>query len=101
MGESNIMVWIIISYFIIISLVTFFLFAEDKRRAKKKKWRIPEKVLFVLAAIGGSVGAIAGMWIFRHKTKHWYFKFGMPIIILLQAVLVGLLIWLPIEFSFI
>ena len=82
------MVWIIIIYVVIINLVTFFLFGEDKRRAKKKKWRIPEKVLFVLAAVGGSVGAIAGMWTFRHKTKHWYFVYGMPAILAAQLLIV-------------
>ena len=82
------MVWIIIIYVVIINLVTFFLFGEDKRRAKKKKWRIPEKVLFVLAAVGGSVGAIAGMWAFRHKTKHWYFVYGMPAILAAQLLIV-------------
>ena len=81
-------VWIILVYFIVISLLTFFLFWDDKRRAKKKRWRIPEKTLFVCAAIGGSVGAIAGMWIFHHKTRHWYFKYGMPAILAAQLVIV-------------
>lgn len=73
----------------------------DKRKARTNAFRIPEATLFSIAFLGGSIGTTAGMHIFRHKTKHWYFRFGMPIIILLQAVLVGLLIWLPIELSFI
>ena len=66
----------------------FFLFGVDKRRARQNRWRIPEKTLFVLAALGGSVGAIAGMWVYHHKTRHWYFKYGMPAILLAQLVIV-------------
>ena len=82
------MVQIILVYFFIMSLLTCFLFAEDKRRAKRKKWRIPEKAFFVLAALGGSVGAIIGMWAFHHKTKHWYFVYGMPAILAAQLLIV-------------
>ena len=92
---------ITIGYFIIINIVGFALMGIDKRRARTSAFRIPEATLFAIAFLGGSIGSTIGMHFFRHKTKHWYFKFGMPIIILLQAVLVGLLIWLPIEFSFI
>ena len=60
----------------------------DKQKAKRGKWRIPEKTLFLLAIIGGSLGTTLGMNIFRHKTKHWYFKFGMPFILIVQIVLV-------------
>ncbi len=82
------MVQIILVYFVIMSLLTFFLFAEDKRRAKRKKWRVPEKAFFVLAALGGSVGAIVGMWVFHHKTRHWYFVYGMPAILAAQLLIV-------------
>ena len=60
----------------------------DKQKAKRGKWRIPEKTLFLLAIIGGSLGTTLGMNIFRHKTKHWYFKFGMPFILIVQIVFV-------------
>ena len=56
----------------------------DKRRAKRDAWRIRERTLFLLALFGGSLGAIAGMWIFHHKTRHWYFVIGMPAILILQ-----------------
>ena len=59
----------------------------DKQKAKRGKWRIPEKTLFLLAIIGGSLGTTFGMHMFRHKTKHWYFKFGMPFIMTVQIIL--------------
>lgn len=58
----------------------------DKRKAKKHKWRISEKNIFLIALLGGSLGCLLGMNIFRHKTKHWYFKFGLPTILILQVV---------------
>lgn len=58
----------------------------DKRRAKKRKYRIPEKTLFIIAILGGSLGSILGMKQFRHKTKHWYFKYGMPFIFIIQII---------------
>ena len=63
----------------------------DKRKAKKNLWRIPEKTLFLSAILGGSAGAIAGMYVFHHKTRHWYFVIGMPLILVIQ---IGLGIWL-------
>ena len=71
----------------VLNLISFGLMAYDKRCAKAGKWRVPEKTLFVTAAIGGSIGAIAGMLVFRHKTKHWYFVYGMPGILLLQILI--------------
>ena len=59
----------------------------DKQKAKKGKWRIPEKTLFLFAFLGGSLGTTLGMHSFHHKTKHWYFKFGMPLILVVQLVL--------------
>lgn len=78
-------------YLVIINLITFFLFWNDKRRSKKAGWRIPEKTLLGLCVIGGSVGGILGMRVFNHKTKHLQFSVGMPIILILQ---VGLFIFL-------
>lgn len=71
-------------YLAVINLVTLVVYGADKRKAKKGKWRVPEKTLFLLAIIGGSIGALAGMYLFHHKTKHWYFKWGIPAILLLQ-----------------
>ncbi len=75
-------------YLIIVNAIAFLLMLADKRKAKKKQWRIPEKVLFGSAIIGGSIGAILGMYTFRHKTKHTSFTVGMPIILALQIIAV-------------
>lgn len=60
---------------------------SDKRRARLHRWRIPEKELFGVSLLGGSAGTWAGMYLFRHKTKHWYFVVGMPLILVCQAAL--------------
>lgn len=78
----------IIGYLILINILGFFVMGEDKRRAKKHLYRIPEKTLFSVAIIGGSIGSILGMYHFRHKTKHSSFVVGMPIIVILQIILV-------------
>jgi len=83
---------VIIVYLLLINLVTFIVYGADKRKAKKSKWRVPEATLLLLAAIGGSLGALAGMNIFRHKTQHKKFTIGVPVIIVLQAVLAVYLI---------
>jgi uncharacterized membrane protein YsdA (DUF1294 family) len=74
-------------YLLIINFIGFFAMFLDKQKAKGGKWRIPEKTLFLLALIGGSLGTTIGMHAFHHKTKHWYFKFGMPLIFIIQLVL--------------
>lgn len=84
----------ILYYLAAINIITFFVYGIDKRRAKKGAWRISEKTLFLLPILGGSIGAIAGMKFFHHKTKHWYFKYGLPLIFLLQVALV---VWLKIR----
>ena len=78
----------ILIYLGIINLIGFFAMFLDKQKAKRNKWRIPEKTLFLLAIIGGSLGTTFGMNVFRHKTKHWYFKFGMPMILIIQIILI-------------
>ena len=75
---------ILFAYLIIINLLSLFLMAEDKRRAKRHLWRIPERTLFAAALVGGSVGALFGMYLFHHKTRHWYFVIGMPLILAAQ-----------------
>ncbi|MBP5263029.1 MAG: DUF1294 domain-containing protein [Lachnospiraceae bacterium] len=77
---------ILIVYLLIMNLIGFILMGADKKKAKSGAWRIPEKTLFLPAILGGSIGAIAGMQVFRHKTKHWYFKYGMPAILILQLI---------------
>lgn len=78
-------------WLIAINLVTFAVYGADKRRARRGAWRIPEKTLFLLPLLGGSVGALLGMRVFRHKTKHWYFVWGVPAILLAQMALA---VWL-------
>ena len=80
-------------YLLLINLITLVVYGVDKHRAKKGKWRISEMTLFLLPLIGGSVGAIAGMYLFRHKTKHWYFHIGLPLILVAQLVLAGWLMY--------
>ncbi len=86
----------ILVYFLFINVVTFIAFGVDKRKAKHNKWRIAEKTLLGLAAIGGSVGALLAMRMFHHKTKHKKFYIGVPVIILLQIVFV---IWILAKLS--
>lgn len=74
-------------YLLIINAVGFAVMLIDKQKAKKNRWRIPEKTLFGVALIGGSVGCIMGMYTVRHKTKHKSFIIGMPVILLAQAFL--------------
>ena len=74
-------------YLALINLTTFIIYGADKRRARQGKWRVPEKTLFLLPLLGGSVGALLGMRVFHHKTKHWYFVVGMPLILVCQAAL--------------
>jgi uncharacterized membrane protein YsdA (DUF1294 family) len=88
---------LLIFYFIVINLVSFIAMGLDKHKAQKHKWRIPESTLFVLALIGGSVGSILGMRVFHHKTRHWYFVYGMPAILIVQIILVLALVFSPIE----
>ena len=77
-----------ILYLIIINIIAFLAMYIDKRKAKYGKWRVQEQSLFILALIGGSIGAIIGMNIFRHKTKKLRFSVGFPIILILQIVLI-------------
>ena len=72
-------------FILIMSVITFFVFGWDKWKAKNDKWRTPESTLFLLAIFGGSIGALLGMQIWRHKTQHWSFRLGIPIILILQA----------------
>ena len=75
------------AYLIVRNLLAFLLMGLDKAKARRHRWRIPEKALFLSAILGGSIGAIAGMQLFRHKTKHASFRIGMPCILILQLAL--------------
>ena len=83
---------ILICYFVIVNLVGFIIMGVDKKRAIRGAWRISESSLFLTAIIGGSIGCICGMWHFRHKTRHWYFKYGMPAILAGQILVIILLL---------
>ena len=71
-------------YVAAMTLIAFLAMGLDKLKAKRGARRISEKALFLLAILGGSIGSVAGMYAFRHKTQHWYFKIGLPLILLLQ-----------------
>ncbi len=83
----------IIIYLVIINIFTFFIMWLDKRKAKKGKWRIPENTLLFFAVIGGSIGGIAGMYIFRHKTQKAKFVIGFPVVLICQILIIILQIW--------
>ena len=79
---------LLLLYLLIINAFAFALMLIDKRRAQKNLWRVPEKTLFASAILGGSIGALAGMYTFRHKTKHLSFVIGMPVILTCHILLV-------------
>ena len=81
-------------YLILVNAAGFLLMHADKKKARRSAWRIPEATLLGIAAIGGSIGAMVGMVLFRHKTKHPKFFLGLPTILLAQAALVFLIIHL-------
>lgn len=83
----NWIVWVLI-YAAAVSTYGFVLMGRDKKKAAEHKWRIPEKRLFLTAAIGGSIGVFLGMLFFRHKTKHVSFVIGIPLIIAVQCVVI-------------
>ena len=82
------MIFKILIYLLVVNIITFLMMGFDKHEAKKGNWRIRKKTLFMLVVLGGSIGGILGMFTFRHKTKKWYFRFGFPIILILQILVV-------------
>ena len=88
---------IIITYVITINLIAFFLMGLDKWKARKRAWRIPEVTLCLFAIFGGSIGSILGMFLFHHKTRHWYFLYGLPLILCVQLLLIYLIWHSPVE----
>ena len=81
------LLWLAVS-----NLAAFALMGLDKRRARRDRWRISEKALFLFPLLGGALGGLAGMRLFRHKTRHWYFRFGFSALLLLQLALAGWLL---------
>ena len=90
---------LLLEYLIAVNLIGFALMGIDKYKAKKRAFRIPEATLFIVAIIGGSIGSIIGMYAFRHKSRHCYFVYGMPAILILQILLIALLLHAPFEIS--
>lgn len=91
---------LIIIYLIIVNIIGLATMGIDKRRAIKRGWRISEVNLFTIALIGGCLGTTLGMFLFRHKTRHWYFAYGMPIILFIQVAIIVALHFSPIQFAF-
>ena len=85
------LLYLLLGYLVGINLLGFFLMGLDKRRSKRNRWRISEVSLFLPAILGGSLGALLGMHLFHHKTRHWYFRLGLPAVLVLQAVLAVLI----------
>lgn len=82
----------ILIYLFLINFLGFLLMGIDKYKAKKQKWRISEKTLFLFPLLGGSLGATIGMFTFHHKTKHWYFRQGFPFLLILQTAIICFLL---------
>ncbi|MFD1018986.1 DUF1294 domain-containing protein [Thalassobacillus hwangdonensis] len=79
----------LIGYYLVVNLLLFILMGLDKRKSRRDQWRVPEKRLWLLALLGGALGGVMGMKVFRHKTKHSSFKIGMPVLLLIHVLLVG------------
>lgn len=78
----------IVLYFVIINIIGFLIMFIDKQKAKRGAWRIPEKTIFIITALGGGIGTIAGMYAFRHKTQKLQFVIGLPFITILEIILI-------------
>lgn len=81
-------------YLLAVNLAVFVLMGVDKRRARRGEWRVSEKALFLPAVLGGALGGTLGMRAFHHKTRHWYFRFGFPLLLLVQLLGLG---WLALR----
>ena len=86
------MLYVIIAILFVMNLLAFALMGIDKAKAKAGAWRIPEKTLFLVTALFGGLGGTLGMNVFHHKTKHWYFKFGFPALLVIQLAVLALLL---------
>lgn len=79
-------------YFVCVNVLTFFVYGIDKWQARQGKWRISEATLLLFAVIGGSIGAWLGMRVWRHKTMHKKFKYGIPAILMIHIIIIGYLL---------
>lgn len=82
---------IMLPYLLLMNIAGILIMKSDKKKAVKHAWRIPEKTLFLVSILGGSIGTWAGMYLFHHKTKHWYFVIGMPLILIIQIIMAAYL----------
>ena len=94
MAIGRVLLLIFIAYCLIINLIGLIIMWVDKRKAIKGAYRIPEATLFCTALLGGALGTTLGMHLFRHKTKHWYFVIGMPLIFFVQLALI---VWICVQ----
>lgn len=79
---------VLLSYLMVINIVSFALMGIDKNRARKNKWRIQEKTYFILSFFGGAIGAVLGMIVFRHKTQHKSFYVGIPMLYIINKIII-------------
>ena len=86
------MLTVICVFLLVMNVLAFALMGIDKLKAKAGAWRVPEKTLFLVTALFGGLGGTLGMYFFRHKTKHWYFKLGFPALLVGQIVLLALVL---------
>lgn len=89
----NQFIFFLILYFCLINIVGLSFMGIDKQKARKHQWRISEKTLFMIAIVGGSLGSLCGMHLFRHKTKHKAFVLGIPFILVLQIVILFFILY--------
>ena len=94
MSFIEVLLIIFAAYYLVINFIGFAIMGIDKRKAIKGAYRIPEATLFCVALLGGSLGTTLGMNLFRHKTKHWYFVVGMPLIFFAQL---ALMVWIGVQ----
>lgn len=89
---------VILYYLIVMNVLGFLFMGLDKWKAKNRAWRIPEATLLLIAALGGAIGSMIGMHLFHHKTRHWYFLYGIPAMLVIH-ILLGLFVWKgPVQF---
>lgn len=87
----RILIRLLLVYLLVVNLAAFVLMGVDKYRARHDQWRISERMLFLFPLLCGSLGGVLGMQVFHHKTRHWYFRYGLPLILVVQLVLAGMI----------
>lgn len=89
MNAKGLILLVCTGILVLTNLISFFLMMHDKKCARKGRWRVPEKRLFLAAACFGALGGVLGMQLLRHKTKHWYFRWGFPALLIVQMLLIA------------